>query len=393
MSGYAGFCTFGAQFRRILNRQQHLMAVPNKNVNPRKSRILYFYPALSSFVRRDIAVLSERHDVRTFGLDLPGKFALPGRLLAQMLFILRHGRGATAFICHFAGYASLLPVLLGRMLGVRCYVVVAGTDAACFPAIGYGNYTRRLLGFATRVSLRHASGILPVHHSLVRQAYTYHEAGSPAQGFAVFAPGSGKTPVLSIPYGYDEEVFRSNGAIHRNPGTFVSVGDFSVPTLWRRKGFDLIVALARKRPELSFTLVGWDGKARSDLPENVRLRPFLSQPELVDELSAHEYYFQLSIMEGFPNALAEAMLCGCIPIGSAVSAIPDMIGDAGYLLYRCDAGELDSLLNRALADPRRGELPALARQAIAGRFTLQRRREALEAVIGSGIAGAAAKGF
>jgi glycosyltransferase involved in cell wall biosynthesis len=376
-----------------MNRQEHVMAVPNKDYKLRKTGILYFYPSLSSFVQRDIGLLAERFEVRAFGLDLPGKAALPGRLFAQLLFILRHGRGAAAFICHFAGYASLLPVLLGRLFGVRCYVVVAGTDAACFPAIGYGNYTRRLLGFVTRVSLRHAGGILPVHHSLIRQAYTYHEAGSPVQGFAVFAPGSGKVPVLSIPYGYDAQVFRPNSAIQRNPGTFVSAGDLSVPTLWRRKGFDLIVALARKRPELSFTLVGWDGKARTDLPENVRLRPFLSQQDLIDELSAHEYYFQLSMMEGFPNALAEAMLCGCIPIGSAVSAIPDMIGNTGYLLFRCDAGELDSLVNRALADPRRGELPALARRAIAGRFTPERRRKALEAVIGYGIAGAAARGF
>jgi glycosyltransferase involved in cell wall biosynthesis len=37
-------------------------------------------------------------------------------------------------------------------------------------------------------------------------------------------------------------------------------------------------------------------------------------------------------MEGFPNALGEAMACGCVPIGSNVSGIPELIGDTGLIL-------------------------------------------------------------
>ena len=37
-------------------------------------------------------------------------------------------------------------------------------------------------------------------------------------------------------------------------------------------------------------------------------------------------------MEGFPNALGEAMACGCVPIGSNVSGIPELIGDTGVIL-------------------------------------------------------------
>ena len=39
------------------------------------------------------------------------------------------------------------------------------------------------------------------------------------------------------------------------------------------------------------------------------------------------------------------MLCGCIPIGSAVAAIPKIIGEEGYLLNKRSVDELETLFN------------------------------------------------
>ena len=336
-------------------------------------RILFFYPVSSTFIRTDIALLSRRYEVLAFGLNLPRKFYLPFRLLAQLVFLIRHGRSAGAFVCFFAGYSSLLPALIGKWLGKPCLIIVAGTDAASFPSIGYGNYARTLLSRATSASLRRASAILPVHESLVAQHYDYDESGWPAQGFSVFAHGTEKVPAYPVYFGYDGDLFRPAQGVNPEPGTFISVGDMSVPTLFLRKGFDLIAAFAAIRPDLKFTLVGWDGKSRVEVPSNVRLLPFMPQDELVRNLSAHEYYFQLSLMEGFPNALAEAMLCGCIPIGSSVSAIPYMIDNTGYVLKHRNVDELAALVERALADPRRKNLPQAARKRIARMFTLEKR--------------------
>ena len=44
-----------------------------------------------------------------------------------------------------------------------------------------------------------------------------------------------------------------------------------------------------------------------------------------------KFYFQGSRLEGLPNSLCEAMLCGCVPIGSKVFGIPDAIGNTGIL--------------------------------------------------------------
>jgi glycosyltransferase involved in cell wall biosynthesis len=96
----------------------------------------------------------------------------------------------------------------------------------------------------------------------------------------------------------------------------------------------------------------------------------------------HEYYFQLSIMEGFPNALAEAMLCGCIPIGSNVSGIPFIIGDTGYILNKRDINELNLLVENVLNDRKRDQFPVLARKRIEEHFSYDQRRKMFEKVIG-----------
>jgi len=56
--------------------------------------------------------------------------------------------------------------------------------------------------------------------------------------------------------------------------------------------------------------------------------------------------------EGFPNALLEAMACGCAVIGSAVGGIPELIDDGrdGFLFPPGDAGRLAGRLSTLVTD-------------------------------------------
>lgn len=107
----------------------------------------------------------------------------------------------------------------------------------------------------------------------------------------------------------------------------------------------------------------------------------MDQAALKEELSAHEFYFQLSYMEGFPNALCEAMLCGCIPIGSNVSGIPHIIGDTGFILNKRDVDVLDELVQSALRPDNRENLSDNARKRIEKLFPTELRRNKLVALI------------
>jgi glycosyltransferase involved in cell wall biosynthesis len=86
-------------------------------------------------------------------------------------------------------------------------------------------------------------------------------------------------------------------------------------------------------------------------------------------------------MEGFPNALAEAMLCGCIPIGSNVSGIPYMISDSGYILHHRNVDELESLCCTAAFSLNKVELSKKARKRISSEFTYDYRRKAISKII------------
>ena len=62
-----------------------------------------------------------------------------------------------------------------------------------------------------------------------------------------------------------------------------------------------------------------------NLGDNVSLLPALDRKDLVTHYNTTSIYAQLSRSEGLPNVLCEAMLCGCIPVGSPVFGIPKAV--------------------------------------------------------------------
>ncbi len=347
----------------------------------KQKTILYFCPNKTTFIQRDIDLLSDDYQVKAFSLKQGNPLMLIPMLAAQFHFLVKSLWKSSLFICHFAGYSSVLPVVFGKLFRKPCLIIVGGTDAAKFPKYRYGSYVKKFNGLATAFSLRHCTHILPVHESLVFQDYTYDDGGAPAQGYTLFAPGTHKVPFTSVYYGYDAGIFKQAEGVNRKPMTFITVGNLKQKSLFIRKGYDLIIELARKRPELSFSLVGWDGITTIDVPANVQLLPYMNQQEIVRAFSEHEFYFQLSVMEGFPNALCEAMLCGCIPIGSDVSGIPFIISETGYILRKRNVEELDELIGQILENKERKKLSEAARNRILHNFTIERRRNELKNLI------------
>ena len=90
----------------------------------------------------------------------------------------------------------------------------------------------------------------------------------------------------------------------------------------------------------------------------------------------HEFYIQISMSEGFPNAICEAMECNCIPIGSNVAAIPEIIGDTGFILYKRDIEKFKALLNEAMQSDKKA-LAKKARERIMTKYPKDLREKKL----------------
>lgn len=340
-----------------------------------KPTILYFYNIYASFVRKDIALLENHFIVKTFYFNPNNKVLVPWQFIRQLFFILMNIRKSHLLITQFGGYQSYLPSILGKWFKRPSLIILGGTDCVSFPSINYGNFNKRLLAKFTRWSYRNATHLSPVHSSLVDGPYTYTNDDYPSQGYKYFCPEV-TAGVTELHYGYDSNLFHIGD--NRKKNSFIMVGYLNYPNYYR-KGVDLIIEIARLFPECSFTVVGGtiNNIPVDSVPGNVELIDKVTYEELQELYASHEFCFQLSICEGFPSAICEGMLCGCIPFGSDVAAIPKIIGDTGFILERKDIDLLKSKMNEAL-NCDKSTLSKKARQRIIDNYPPEERNKLID---------------
>ena len=340
-----------------------------------KPSLVYYYPNPASFVRKDIAILEARY--RVYAQDMPHfkRALLPWLFLRQFWHLLRNLPSSTLCVVQFGGHHALLPALFCKLSRKPLLIITGGTDCFRIPEIGYGNFNKRFLRWVTGRAYRWATALSPVHQSLSRSEFTYLPGPPQPQGVYNLVPGL-TTPSFTIYNGYEPSRFKPTQEDDSRPsGSFITVaGDLDNAVKYKRKGVDIILEAAQQLPSYSFTIVGTERPL--DAPANTTWHRWLEPSDLPKLLSNHRFYLQLSVAEGFPNALCEGMLCGCVPIGSTVAAIPLIIGDTGYLLPTRKASLLAQLLQKADSEyaPTQG---LAARNRIVTYFTLTEREEKL----------------
>ena len=93
---------------------------------PSRSRILFLYRDDAPFVRADLAIIKERHDVRALDCSPGPGFLAIGRALA---------RADLSYSWFALGYAARA-VLAGKILRRPSIVVAGGWDIVSMPEIG-----------------------------------------------------------------------------------------------------------------------------------------------------------------------------------------------------------------------------------------------------------------
>lgn len=318
--------------------------------------MLLFSTFDSSFIEKDVHILNEFSCVDhlvTSGLRTVF------RLFWKTLF-------CDVVFCWFASVHSGVAVLVARLLGKQTVVVLGGADVAAEREIGYGIWLTRWKRPFVRLAIRGAHTVLVVDPSLglkARQLVNY----------------DGRN-IRYLPTGYDGTVWYPSGQKER---MVLTVACSRNVVQARKKGIDFLCRAAAEMPDVGFAVIGVDEGVVEDagisVPNNVTLLPAVPQEALLAHYQRAVVYCQPSRSEGLPNALCEAMLCECIPVGTAVDGIPTGIGDTGFLIPLGDVEALIGALRKALeVDSVRGRR---ARERIIAEFPVQRRRDGLKKVI------------
>lgn len=342
----------------------------------KKDKILVVYSYRASFVAKDIAILSKKYHVDEYLFNVSNKYLLPFQLIKQFFYLLFTINKYKYINSQLVGYYSVFPALLGRLFNVKNVLLVGGAECFSFPSIQYGNLRKPMLKWATKIAFNNSSLLTPVHESLILQELSYYPNDYPMQGLKYFFPDC-NTPVKSIYNGYDTDKWKPTG-VNRVANSFITVAmGLDKHRTYLRKGIDLVEAAAAAFPDYTFTIIGVpdDSSIGKNYP-NIKTHSQIPNTDLPGLLSSHEFYFQLSIAEGFPNALCEGMACGCIPIVADVSAMPFIVGNSGFVLKKRDSALLNELITQAV-NSEKHTLSELARKRIVENFPESRREAEL----------------
>lgn len=194
-----------------------------------------------------------------------------------------------------------------------------------------------------------------------------------SDGMSVLRDAGFQKPIRTVGYGVDTASFKGATGATRETRTALNIGqdDFVIGYIGRiipMKGIDLLVeAFAQVKSQnpkrgLKLLLVGSGEsevevmrQARSlGISNDIRHVPSVPQAEIPNYMHALDVLVLPSRRhrmwaEQFGRVLVEAMAAGKLVIGSSSGAIPEVIGDAGFVFREDDSRELAQKLEQAIS--------------------------------------------
>jgi glycosyltransferase involved in cell wall biosynthesis len=327
-----------------------------------RRRILYVHSRKASFVAIDRDILAERYEVDD--LYQPGRLPNPVSVIRGVL-------RADLVFGWFASWHTFFPITLAWLLRKPSVMIVGGFDTANMPDIGYGYQQGGIRSWASRWIMRRATRLA------TNSAYSLSEI----ERNTPIPPSRVRVIHHGVPDPFGEEP----GPKEREA---LTVGAIDHTTLVQ-KGQIPFVEAAKLLPEVRFTFAGkWLDDSVDELRrragDNVHFTGWLSDDDLHAAYRRAAVYVQASRHEGFGLAVAEAMLAGCVPVVMNVTAMPEVVGDAGVLIESQEPAEVAGGVRRALElGP---DAVRRARERILTEFPMERRRDGILGIVEDALA-------
>jgi glycosyltransferase involved in cell wall biosynthesis len=309
-----------------------------------------------SFIDQDIKALSSYFQVKNL--------YLPQKNMANIAKLFITVKNSDLVVAWFADFWAMITVFFATILGKKSLVVVGGYELAAIPELNYGGLLQKRTKTFVKYILKNANRVLFVDKSLKKEAISKFNLNRDA--FLVVPTGIDTS--FFVPAGTKENMVLTVAACHTTETAIL-------------KGLDKFADVAKMFSEQHFCIVGAEDEAAEWLQnrevENLQIVGKLSAAELLKYYQKATVYCQLSMREGLPNALCEAMLCGCTPVGSNVNGVPTAIDDTGII---CPDRELVSISNCIKAALKIGSSPE-PRLRISNNFSLKLRKQRLQQII------------
>lgn len=304
-------------------------------------------------MEKDLLILKEKFSVSQ--LEFSGVKNIP--------LLFSNVRRSDLTLSWFGKLHAFFAVFFSKMFKKKSVLIAGGDDVAKQTALNkpYGLFSHPIKKWFGYFIFKYADLVIAISN------YNYNEIIE-------------NTPVLPqkvalIPHGFDTNAFHRID-VREKKRFITTVGYISHENYWR-KGFALIKRTARLMPDLTFYIVGSseDGsmeQLRYKKPDNLCLPGALYGEDLIRLLSASSVYLQLSEWESFGCALAEAMLCECVPVVFNGTALPEVVGDCGFYVDRLEPKAVTEKIREALREP--PTMGERARQRILKEYPLEKRQ-------------------
>jgi glycosyltransferase involved in cell wall biosynthesis len=301
---------------------------------------------------------------------------------------LHEQHGFSACWGHYVFPAGFLCVMLGQQIGRPVVVSARGNDIdrLMFPPGDFARLTWTLerADWLTSVSADLAAKI----DVLLGRDAGVHVLHNVVDG-EVFAPADDSTTEIqstrrALGVGDDEAVLAFCGELRHKKGLPFLLSALNFVRQQRPVRF-LVIGDVRPRERAHLDAFAADHPESGD--RIIVTGRVDDAKEIARMLRASDVFLQPSVWEGLPNALLEAMACGCVCIASDAGGIPEVIrhGEDGFLLPIAQLDKLGPAILEALdLDPqqRRGVQQA-ARRRIETAFHPDNERSALQSLLDS----------
>ena len=343
-----------------------------------KNNATIVYSTERSFVKSDISIL-ESLGFRVFKIhSSPEKNVLKfllNRIKEKLKSIIYLPR-SKFLISWFNDYHSFIPILFSKLFFKKSIIIVGGYDAIVDNKNSHGIFFKRgLRAFIARLNYKMATEVWVVHKSLENGCDYARQKFNIISGVRNFV-NKKNIIVKEINTGYDTRFWNYDQGEQKTG--ILTVAFFSDKRVINIKGLHIFNNLADLLPHINFTIVGESGIRISDfinLEPNVKVIGVQTKYQIKELYQKNKFYFQGSRLEGLPNSLCEAMLCGCIPIGSRVFGIPDAIGRTGFLFdTEKDLDQIAAFINSGLG----ADNYKKARNRVIKKYDISKRAEKIK---------------